>query len=491
MKKIHQNIIYIFLLLFVYSNSLNAQYIVEWAQGFGGDGSDVAKCVIETSDGNILFAGEMNKNQKHIWLLKSDFSGNKIWGKIYDNNFASGAYSVIPTSDNNYIIAGYIVRRKNDKYSDALIMKVDTRGRQIWRKTYGGPFNDAFKDIVEGPDGSLYAAGYTENELDGERIFWLVKLDSKGDFIAENGFGDTQEDVANSIIITSDSSVVLAGYGIYESNKIMRVISFDLDCQFKWESDFDNMKFSEIAGIIESEDNELVMVGTVKNDNLRDFDTFFLKYSLTGDSISSKSVGFSNYWEEATAIAKTYDGNFIVSAFRKGDGAINSNFLIYKISPEFKIVWETEFKKYSLDYSYDICELSDNGFVIAGSTYQLEKGIDYAAMKFKDLNKTTVHFLSPAMDELAVESNVLPLEACISGYDIPQKVDVIVNGFVQIHDAFSNLTVSTNICKYPFYSEVFLDDGYNEIEIYVIDKRGFTAYDKLRVHFVPPQKINW
>ncbi len=491
MKKEYFNIIIIVLWIFANSQVSYGQYSVEWARGFGGDRSDEAKCVIETNDGNILFAGEVNRKQKHIWLLKTDFSGNKIWGRVYDNNFSSGAVSIIPTQDNNYIIVGYITRRKNDRNSDALIMKVDSRGRHIWRKSYGGPLDDKFTDIVETADGGFFVSGYTEEEIEGEKVFWIVKLDKKGEYISENGFSETQEDVSNSLIITSDSNVVVAGYGIYSGEKIMRIVKLNQDCEYIWDTKLENNVFSEIADLQELDNGDLIFVGTQKNDYIRDFDVFLLKYSSDGDSITSRKIGFTNYWEEATAITKTYDGDFLVSGFRRGDGALNSNFLVYKIDKDLKILWEHEFKKYSLDYAYSICELSDNGFVIAGSTYQLERGIDYASLKYKDLNKTMVNFVNPSANKMATEQNLLSVEVCISGYDVPAQVDVVVNGFLYSNTAFNNLTVATSKCKYPMYIEINLEEGQNEIEIFVVDKRGFSAYDKCEVYYVPPQQINW
>jgi hypothetical protein len=148
-------------------------------------------------------------------------------------------------------------------------------------------------------------------------------------------------------------------------------------------------------------------------------------------------------------------------------------------------------KKRSLDYSYSIAELSDNGFIIVGTTYMFERGIDFAAVKYKDLNKTKVAIINPSAEITAVEENQINLEICISGFDVPEKSDIVVNGFLSIANAYNNITVSTKTCKYPVYANIKLEDGYNEIEIFIKDKRGFYAYDKKIIYSVPSQSVNW
>lgn len=468
-----------------------SQYSVGWIGGFGGDGMDEAKCVTETYDGNILIAGEINLGQKHIWLLKTDYDGNEIWGKVYDNNFTSGAKCVINSSDNNFIIAGYIKKRKSSRYSDALIMKIDKRGRILWRKTYGGKFNDCFNDIVQAKNGGYYAVGYTEDEIEQEKVFWTVKLDKNGKFESENGFSETSEDVANSVINTSDGDFLAAGYGIYEGRKVLRIIKLTDSCEYVWDTPLEMKGLSEIADMTQLPDGSIFLAGTITNSDSRDFDLLLLKYNLSGDSISSRKIGFTNSWEEATSVCKTYDGAVLVSGYRKGGDELNSNFLIYKIDYNLNTLWEDVLKKRSLDYSYSVAELSDNGFIIVGSTYMLEKGIDFAAVKYKDLNKTTVNIINPKDDITVVEDKKINIEICLSGYDIPAESDIVVNGFLQVSDAYKNITISTKTCKYPLYANISLTEGYNEIEIFIKDKRGFLAYDKKLIYYVPPQKINW
>ncbi len=492
LKHFLKNIL-IFLILFqiFFETNVYSQYTVEWACGFGGDKSDEAKCVIETSDGNIIMCGEVNQEQKHIWILKTDYSGVEIWGKTEENNFSSSAISIINTSDNNFIVVGNITRRKSDKYSDALIMKIDQKGRIIWRKTFGGIFNDSFNDVVQTDDGGFFCVGYSEDETEQEKMFWTVKLDKEGKFEFENAFGETSDDAANALIKTSDGNFIAAGHGIFAGKKVMRIIKLSSSCEYIWDTQLEMKDLSEISDLLEMPDGNILLVGTMTNFDFKDFDVLFLKYSTSGDSLSLRKIGYAGLWEEATSVCKTYDGDFLISGFRKGAGEMNSDFLVYKIDENLNIIWEDVLKKRSLDYSYSIAELSDNGFIIVGTTYMFERGIDFAAVKYKDLNKTKVAIINPSAEITAVEENQINLEICISGFDVPEKSDIVVNGFLSIANAYNNITVSTKTCKYPVYANIKLEDGYNEIEIFIKDKRGFYAYDKKIIYSVPSQSVNW
>ncbi|MBD3233011.1 MAG: T9SS type A sorting domain-containing protein [candidate division Zixibacteria bacterium] len=256
-----------------------------WNKSIGGDSWDVARSVMETNDGGYLISGwtqSFGAGDRDIYIIKTDENGDTLWSRTYggysrdegwdatqvDNGgyiilgstasfgqlatniwilklFSNGdtlstlkkqtdnreyAYSMERTSDEGYIIAGYVetqnhgnnyVLGKVNEYvgdewvrllggasddeahyaqqtidggyvisgrstsfgngdSDFHIIKTDTLGREKWSKTFGGYEDEgaAYNRVIvrQAPDGSYMVAGSTRSFGNGGYDFWLLKV---------------------------------------------------------------------------------------------------------------------------------------------------------------------------------------------------------------------------------------------------------------------------------------------------------------------------
>ncbi|MCS7201110.1 MAG: delta-60 repeat domain-containing protein, partial [Patescibacteria group bacterium] len=87
-------------------------------------------------------------------------------------------YSVFPTSDGGYIVAG-----ETGGYGtviDSLILKLDSNRNLVWAKTYGGSNDELSRSISPTSDGGYIVAGYTNSYGVGNNDFFILKLDSDG-----------------------------------------------------------------------------------------------------------------------------------------------------------------------------------------------------------------------------------------------------------------------------------------------------------------------
>ena len=132
-----KHIIAILTLLILGCADVRAQYVVDWAQTFGGNGWDEANTCIETRDGDYMIAGFAKLEQKNLWIVKMHNDGRGRWGKVLDEYFSSAANSMIQDSDSNIVVVGHATR-KREYQSNLLLMKIDTTGNILWQKTYGG-----------------------------------------------------------------------------------------------------------------------------------------------------------------------------------------------------------------------------------------------------------------------------------------------------------------------------------------------------------------
>ncbi len=65
--------------------------------------------IAATTDGGYILAGwiySSDEGSEDAWVLKFDGQGNLVWQKRYGGTSVDIAYSVIPTSDGGYAVAG-------------------------------------------------------------------------------------------------------------------------------------------------------------------------------------------------------------------------------------------------------------------------------------------------------------------------------------------------------------------------------------------------
>lgn len=179
-----------------------------WDKTFGGAHDDGARSVQKTSDGEYIIAGETSSygaGSFDFWLVKTDSARNKEWDKTFGGEDSDKAESVQQTSDAGYIIAGH-------SGGDAWLIKTDSAGNKEWDRTFGGAASDEARSVQQTSDGGYIIAGDTSSYGAGYADFWLVKTDSAGNEEWDKTFGGESDDKAEVVQQTSDGGYIIAGY---------------------------------------------------------------------------------------------------------------------------------------------------------------------------------------------------------------------------------------------------------------------------------------
>ncbi len=96
---------------------------------------------------------------------------------------------------------------------------VENLGETIAAKTFGGSKNDVAQSIVETSDGGYAILGYTQsndgdiaNKTNESFDFWLMKFSSEDNLIWSKTYGGSDDDRGTDIIATNDGGFALLGY---------------------------------------------------------------------------------------------------------------------------------------------------------------------------------------------------------------------------------------------------------------------------------------
>jgi hypothetical protein len=113
----------------------------QWRKNFGGVQDEEAYSVVQTSDGGYAVTGytdTFTHGSSDFLVYKLDSNGNKQWRKNYGGIAPDVARSIIQTSDGGYAIAGQTLSFVNTPgHWDFLLYKVNSSGAKQWRKNYG------------------------------------------------------------------------------------------------------------------------------------------------------------------------------------------------------------------------------------------------------------------------------------------------------------------------------------------------------------------
>lgn len=222
----------------IYLVKLNSSGNMQWQKFYGGSSLETFWEVSNTNDGGFVFAGYTtsqdgdvsgNHGQGDAWIVKLNSSGDIQWQKCLGGTKMDLARSVIQTSDGGYIMAGYTYSNDGDithhngttATADVWIVKLNNTGQIEWQKNYGGTSLDMAHSIRQTSDNGYVVVGYTDsNDGDvsgfhggapGTVDAWIFKTDSTGNLEWQKALGGTSGEVAYEVTITSDNSFVIAG----------------------------------------------------------------------------------------------------------------------------------------------------------------------------------------------------------------------------------------------------------------------------------------
>ena len=283
-----------------------------------------------------------------------------LWSKCYGGSQTDNIFSVQPTPDGGYILAGNTNSSDGDipgnhpyydqfgnflNSYDAFIIKIDSVGNIEWAKNYGGSGNEVAAVAYPTSDGGYIFGGSTDS-YDGDAYpihcdsifdlggfgnfdscsykadYWLVKLDQIGNIDWNKKYGGTAGDYLSNLIPTTNGRYYLCGRGDGGAHpNIDEDISSPSGLDFCW----------------------ILMVDSIGNiiwEKSYGDDWQLFNNSVKMASDSSGLISFNNYnpWLSGTG------GDVANSNYQNFSGSINDdNTWLFKIDTTGDILWSSVF----------------------------------------------------------------------------------------------------------------------------------------------------
>ena len=269
--------------------------------------STMGRQVSLTNDSCYIVTGAGSPVSSGI-SLKIDQQGKILWLAPF------GGYSIQPTYDQGYIIAG------GDNYISAILKKLDKNGNYVWSNTYGGASQDDFQSVIQSSDSGFVACGYSGSY--GDSSIYVVKTDAFGNFLWKRSFYSADFGLARDLLEFDNHYYIAGYYDDFSNNPYLFVAKLNSEGMTIWRKDYQ----TRAAGFSIAITNDSCLIVAGRN--------FLTKLNLNGDTLWSRN--YDPYWH-LYSIDKTTDNGFIIS----GDVGIGlgSDNLLVKSDSAGNILW--------------------------------------------------------------------------------------------------------------------------------------------------------
>ncbi len=336
---------------------------VEWARIYGGDGEDFARAVLESPDEGFIAIGSTNSYGSggyDVYIFKVDSSGYPLWSRTYGGPGDDHGYALCARSD-KYLIIG-----STDFYGqgmrDIFLIKIDQNGDTIWTKTYGDSLDEIGYSIVSTGDGGLLICGTTNSAGAGGYDVIIIKLDSLGRIIWSKTYGGFLDDFGYSLDKTNDGGCIITGktYSFGNGGADVYIIKVDSIGNLEWSTTYGS-NYDEIGFCIQqTQDSGFIVCGTAYF-YLVNYDWCLLRYGISGNLIWRSFQGSLND-DYAYSIQEIGEKNYVIAG--------NFSYEVYVVRADTggNNIWLLTYGGAGTDCAYSIRQTSDNGYIITGIT---------------------------------------------------------------------------------------------------------------------------
>lgn len=499
----NQNIKRLILIIFLFSfHSLSAQYFYEWNDYYGGDAQDQVSSLTKTDDGNIVLVGSIRDSVNAMWLVKVAPNGQKLWSKTYTEYPLIQPVKVLETRDKNILVGGIVAEGDSVPHKIWLI-KINPFGDILWEKLYSGNGDAYLSDIVETSDKGLAIAGATAINAHEYTDWYLLKVDSLGNFMWDKSFGSSYQEEALSIDELYDSTLVAVGYVSfsYGGHKRATYCKFTKDGQDLWYYEIRQGLWSKATSVVGTSDSAFIFTVQIKHekdfdgnkynlgDNLINFDTKVIKMTVDGDTIWTNTLRDS-VWEQPVNVIETFDKGCAIAYTSKQHGVFNTNVGVLKLNLFGNVQWKRVFKRESDDYAAQVIESEDNGLLIAASTYSLQSEWNFGVLKYRSIEQSDLRFITPYPQKLTVYEQTIPIDACIMGYKKPINLKIYING--NLAKTITDFTlIAEENCDYTLQLDLELNNGLNMVDFVMTDYKEFEIVKTKEIYYLPNATPHW
>ena len=308
--------------------------------------------------------------------IKTKPAFQTVWQKIYGGKDDDVANGVVMLENGDVAIVGEC-KSFNAERSDICVTRVNKEGETLWRKMLGGKRKDKGVAISRAKDGNLLILGSSKsfNPSNGYDLY-IAKLSLNGKLLWQKSFGGDRDEFAGGIAGTNDGGVLAVGSTESFSKKGYRdiyIVRLDKDGNEVSVKTIGGKLNDDAKALTRTADGNFIIVGSRELKHSGDADFFIMKLNQKGEKIWARTLG-QNENDVLLSVAPTPNGGIVATGKTRSYNSEQTDLAVMNFNKKGKLIW---FKIYGFKY-YDegtaITMTKDGGYVVAGKTNSMGKG---------------------------------------------------------------------------------------------------------------------
>ncbi|MCW2278640.1 copper amine oxidase N-terminal domain-containing protein [Heliophilum fasciatum] len=275
---------------------------LQWEKMIGDYGPDTGTAILATADGGYIIGGSSQvgfKRYDNAYLLKLNASAKKEWDRKIGGEADVTLNDLQIANDGAYVMTGTIDKHGSQR-ADLYAAKIDTNGKVVWEKSWGGKDDEHGKAIRPTADGGLMILGETSSRGQGGYDLYLMKIDANGKEQWSKTYGGKAWDIAESMEATMDGGYILVGRtasfnnGDYDTY----IVKTDGGGNLMWEKSFGQNGWDVAMHVEQSLDGGYYIAGWTESKKAGKYDLFLLRLDGSGNRLSYSSLANDKFSEQ-------------------------------------------------------------------------------------------------------------------------------------------------------------------------------------------------
>jgi hypothetical protein len=159
-----------------YNANGDSLWMQEYAHGYTCDAAEIARIDSGYVWVGTTLADTLAGSSNNMIISRTDIEGNQLWESRIGTTGSDYADGVAVIGDSLIIVCGAFPNVNG--YWDGAIVGLNSEGDSLWSQTFGGDYDDWFKDIEIVPASGLVLCGMRTNAPDCyQRDDWVLRLD--------------------------------------------------------------------------------------------------------------------------------------------------------------------------------------------------------------------------------------------------------------------------------------------------------------------------
>ncbi|MFI5264373.1 MAG: hypothetical protein ACHQM6_07655 [Candidatus Kapaibacterium sp.] len=355
-------------LLSIFGSRTEAQSLFQtrFDMKLGCNPSSLAK----TKDHGCVVVGVAYKDSAfrsgEAFISKFDSSGTLQWAEKIGDSLFTRAYSVTQTDDEGYVFCGMLLKWDSIGVydQDVYVVKLDSTGKVEWSESVGTEYDDFGLSILQSFDGGYIIAGKSIGV--GSRCY-VIKLRNDGilEWTRTIGGGSEFSFNGNAIVQLKDSNFIVTGerYNLATEVQSIYLLKLSKSGNVIWSRNLKGRRLMSVNSIIRTQDNSIVLCGSILDSNNRYSDIYTAKFDTAGNLLWTTSIDALGN-SSGYSIIESSLKDFIISGTISTSSYIAS---ILSLDVNGHLKWIKSIAQTAIQTgSGSIAEVSDDGLLLLG-----------------------------------------------------------------------------------------------------------------------------